>query len=163
MKKIIGIISLIVLVLAGCGNEAERGISTDPNEFPSDLQVLENGGTIETYDSETSFELDENSSDELVSDTPENDDEMNTNSSQNESNDSAETVVDQSELQNEEIPDDESAVILTLVLNTNSMKAHCPDCSSVDDMKPSNRQDFTGTVEEVIEMGYTACQRCHPF
>lgn len=48
------------------------------------------------------------------------------------------------------------------VLNTHTMKFHLPHCPSVDDIKPSNRKDFTGTREEVINMGYNPCGRCHP-
>ena len=50
----------------------------------------------------------------------------------------------------------------TYVLNTNSKKFHYPTCSSVDQMSSSNRQDFTGTRDEVIAMGYDPCKRCNP-
>lgn len=48
----------------------------------------------------------------------------------------------------------------TFVLNTSSMKYHDPYCSSVDDMKESNKRVFEGTREEVEAMGYQACKRC---
>lgn len=48
------------------------------------------------------------------------------------------------------------------VLNTNSHKFHYPDCPSVDQMKDSNKKYFTGTREEVIEMGYEPCGNCDP-
>lgn len=48
------------------------------------------------------------------------------------------------------------------VLNTNTMKFHTPSCSSVSRMKDGNRQDFTGTRQEVIDMGYSPCGKCHP-
>ena len=48
------------------------------------------------------------------------------------------------------------------VLNTNTEKFHYPSCSSVEDIKPSNRQDYCGTREEVIEMGFDPCKRCNP-
>ena len=48
------------------------------------------------------------------------------------------------------------------VLNTNSRKFHYPDCKSVRDMNPGNRQDFFGTREELIAMGYSPCKRCRP-
>lgn len=50
----------------------------------------------------------------------------------------------------------------TYVLNTNTKKFHYPSCSSVDQMSAKNRQDFTGTREQVIAMGYDACKRCNP-
>ncbi len=48
------------------------------------------------------------------------------------------------------------------VLNTNTHKFHYPDCSSVDQMKESNKLFYTGTREEVIAMGYDPCKRCKP-
>ena len=48
------------------------------------------------------------------------------------------------------------------VLNTNTKKFHYPSCSSADDIKKSNRKDYHGTREEVIDMGYEPCKRCHP-
>ena len=48
------------------------------------------------------------------------------------------------------------------VANKNTKKFHIPTCSSVEDMKPENRWDFTGTREEVIAMGYVPCKRCNP-
>lgn len=50
----------------------------------------------------------------------------------------------------------------TYVLNTNTMKFHYPTCSSVDDMKEKNKQIYTGSREEVINMGYVSCKRCNP-
>ena len=48
------------------------------------------------------------------------------------------------------------------VLNTNSKRFHLPGCSSVGEMKESNRDDFYGSREELLDMGYTPCGRCHP-
>ena len=50
----------------------------------------------------------------------------------------------------------------TYILNTNTKKFHYPSCSSVDQMSEKNRQEFTGTRDEVIAMGYDPCGRCHP-
>lgn len=50
----------------------------------------------------------------------------------------------------------------TYVLNTNTMKFHYPTCSSVDDMKEKNKQIYTGSREDVINMGYVPCKRCNP-
>ena len=47
------------------------------------------------------------------------------------------------------------------VLNRSSKKFHRPDCSSVDQMKESNKgwsQDRTA----LLDQGYSPCQRCHP-
>ena len=51
---------------------------------------------------------------------------------------------------------------ITYVLNTNTKKFHYPTCSSVDDMKEKNKQIYTGSREEVINMGYIPCKRCNP-
>lgn len=50
----------------------------------------------------------------------------------------------------------------TYILNTNTKKFHYPSCSSVDQMSDKNRQEFTGTRDEIIAMGYDPCGRCHP-
>ncbi len=49
----------------------------------------------------------------------------------------------------------------TYVLNTNSKKIHYASCSSVDDMKESNKA-FTNDYDQAIADGYTPCGRCKP-
>ncbi len=48
------------------------------------------------------------------------------------------------------------------VLNTNTRTYHLPACSSVEDMKEENREDYTGVKSELEEAGYKACGRCRP-
>ena len=48
------------------------------------------------------------------------------------------------------------------VLNHNTRKFHRPSCSSVEDIKPSNREDYFGSREALIEQGYVPCKRCRP-
>ena len=48
------------------------------------------------------------------------------------------------------------------ILNTKSQKFHLPECSSVDDMSESNKKEYYGTREELIEQGYEPCGNCHP-
>ena len=48
------------------------------------------------------------------------------------------------------------------ILNTNTGKFHKPSCSSVDQMKESNKQPYTGLREDVIAQGYSPCGRCNP-
>lgn len=50
----------------------------------------------------------------------------------------------------------------TYILNTNTKKFHIPSCSSVKQMKDSNKQEYTGSREDVISMGYDPCKRCYP-
>lgn len=123
VRRIIGIL-IVSFMLVGCGNEVSRGMSTNPDEFPEDLQVLE---------------IDATPTPTIVPET-----ETNVSVSSNE------TVEQQ---------DDE----ITLILNTGTMKAHKPDCSSVKDIKPENSKEYIGTVDEVVKEGYQACKKCHPF
>jgi len=51
---------------------------------------------------------------------------------------------------------------ITYVLNTNTYKFHYPSCASVQQMKPKNRWDYTGTRDEIIKMGYVPCKKCNP-
>lgn len=48
------------------------------------------------------------------------------------------------------------------ILNTNTKKFHYPSCSSVDDMKEKNKQEFYGTRDEAVAQGYSPCGRCKP-
>ena len=62
----------------------------------------------------------------------------------------------------EETEPNETEPKVTYVANTNTKKFHIPGCSSVTDMKESNKWNFTGTREELIEQGYEPCKRCKP-
>lgn len=48
------------------------------------------------------------------------------------------------------------------ILNTNTKKFHYPTCSSVNDMKEKNKQEFFGTRDETIALGYSPCGSCKP-
>ena len=50
---------------------------------------------------------------------------------------------------------------LAYVGNRNTRKFHHDSCSSVSQMKPSNRV-YIETREEAINNGYVPCQRCRP-
>ncbi|MDD6234373.1 MAG: DNA/RNA non-specific endonuclease [Lachnospiraceae bacterium] len=50
----------------------------------------------------------------------------------------------------------------TYVLNTNTMKFHMPDCSSVSKIKEKNKQIFKGNRDDIIAQGYTPCRQCNP-
>ena len=51
---------------------------------------------------------------------------------------------------------------LDYILNTNSMTFHYPSCGSAAKIKPSNRADFHGTREELVNRGYSPCGNCKP-
>ncbi len=59
-------------------------------------------------------------------------------------------------------PSDSTGRERPYVLNTNTHNFHYPDCSDVSRIKDKNRQDYTGTREEIIGMGYSPCGHCHP-
>lgn len=48
------------------------------------------------------------------------------------------------------------------VINTNTGKFHRPDCSSVEDIKPEKKKEYTGSREELTKQGYEPCGRCRP-
>lgn len=51
---------------------------------------------------------------------------------------------------------------ITYILNTSTHKFHLPDCAGAADIKEKNRQEYTGTRDELISDGYEPCGRCHP-
>lgn len=58
--------------------------------------------------------------------------------------------------------DESEKVAASYILNTNSKKFHYPTCSSVGQMKASNKQEYTGSRDDLIAKGYSPCGRCHP-
>lgn len=58
--------------------------------------------------------------------------------------------------------DDADGEVMDYVLNKNSKKFHLPDCSGATDMNAANRQEYTGTREDLISQGYEPCGRCKP-
>lgn len=56
----------------------------------------------------------------------------------------------------------QSDSVADYVVNRNSMKFHLPDCPSVEKMKESNREYFTGTRQELLERGCSPCGSCKP-
>ena len=48
------------------------------------------------------------------------------------------------------------------VLNTNTMKFHYPECSSVNQMKEKNKAYVVSSREELLQQGYAPCGNCHP-
>lgn len=48
------------------------------------------------------------------------------------------------------------------VANKNTGKFHYPYCSSVKQMKESNKLYFNGTRDELISKGYDPCKKCNP-
>lgn len=59
-------------------------------------------------------------------------------------------------------PTEKADTETTYILNTNTKKFHYPSCSSVDQMKESNKQEYTGSRDDLINQGYDPCGRCNP-
>lgn len=56
----------------------------------------------------------------------------------------------------------EKAEEVIFVINTNTKKFHRPGCGSVRDTKQQNRKETIETREELIDQGYSPCNRCNP-
>lgn len=65
-------------------------------------------------------------------------------------------------LSGEEPEEDGGVLEVTYVLNTNSMRFHRPDCPSVEEMKPQNREETGESRQELLDRGYTPCGQCDP-
>ena len=50
----------------------------------------------------------------------------------------------------------------TYIINTKTNKIHRPDCSAIKSMKGTNKEEFYGTKEELMNKGYTRCKTCNP-
>ena len=77
--------------------------------------------------------------------------------------DGYETVAPETESPTEEIPQDSGsseAQTQEFIINTNTKKFHLPGCSSGSQMAEHNKKDYTGTLKELIDMGYQPCKRC---
>lgn len=48
------------------------------------------------------------------------------------------------------------------ILNKNTKKIHLPTCYSVNQMKESNKEYYTGDIDDLIGRGYSRCGNCNP-
>ena len=62
----------------------------------------------------------------------------------------------------EDEPNNNIDTSASYILNKNTKKFHYPSCSSVDRMKESNKEYYTGSRDELINRGYDPCGNCHP-
>ena len=58
--------------------------------------------------------------------------------------------------------DSETGEISVYVLNISSKKFHLSSCSSVNSIKPENKQSYNGERSELIADGYSPCGSCNP-
>lgn len=59
-------------------------------------------------------------------------------------------------------PETEESTGTTYILNTNSHKFHLPGCSAAERISDKNREEYTGSREELIDEGYEPCKLCDP-
>lgn len=62
----------------------------------------------------------------------------------------------------DKINEQDNGEIKEYVLNTNSRKFHELSCKNADDIKPKNRQKYSGTRKSLTAMGYEPCGGCNP-
>ena len=48
------------------------------------------------------------------------------------------------------------------ILNVKNKKFHKPDCSATSNISSANKQDFTGTRDQLIAQGFSPCGICKP-
>lgn len=61
----------------------------------------------------------------------------------------------------EETDTQSESVGTTYIINTNTGKFHYPQCGSVGQMNDSNKEEYTGSRDDLIAQGYSPCKRCH--
>lgn len=52
--------------------------------------------------------------------------------------------------------------VFTYILNTNTKKFHDPSCGSVIQMEEENKQEYTGSRDDLTSQGYVPCKNCRP-
>lgn len=57
---------------------------------------------------------------------------------------------------------DDQSTVGTYIINTSTKKFHKPSCSSAKSMKDKNKKTYTGNRENLINNGYTPCEKCKP-
>ena len=57
-------------------------------------------------------------------------------------------------------PDDSDGAVY--VVNVKTGRFHLPTCGGVTNMDAKNREEITGSREDLLSMGYTACGQCKP-
>ncbi len=58
--------------------------------------------------------------------------------------------------------DDHQTQSASYILNKNTKKIHLPTCRSVDQMKESNKDYYTGNIDDLLDRGYSRCGNCNP-
>lgn len=142
---------MIVLLLTSCGSDINLGASMSGFNGTEEASPADEEGEESTDIEEYDYE---------AADTDNEEDEQ-TNSAQ-EHVDEEDGQADSVE---EQIIDNR---IVTVILNTNKdrKRIHLENKSCSNKIGKNNRQEWTGTADELIEYarkyGYVACGSCHP-
>ena len=59
-------------------------------------------------------------------------------------------------------PSSAASEVSVYVLNTGNGKFHLPSCASAKDIKPANRQTYSGERQALLDQGYSPCKSCNP-
>ena len=145
-------LSVIVLLITGCGSDINLGASmselNEPDEASATVEDYDESAEAEEYDNESADADDEE--DEHVE------------SAEEQITDEEDKQADSAE---EQVADDR---IVTVILNTNKdrKRIHIPGTSCANQIHEENYLEWTGTESELVEYakehGYVACGRCHP-
>lgn len=57
---------------------------------------------------------------------------------------------------------DDQSTVGTYIVNTSTKKFHKTTCSSAQSMKEKNKKTYTGNRENLINNGYSPCEKCKP-
>ncbi|MBR6403741.1 MAG: DNA/RNA non-specific endonuclease [Eubacterium sp.] len=57
---------------------------------------------------------------------------------------------------------EDEANVCDYIVNTKSGKIHLPSCSGVQKMAEHNKMYYSGTIDELKQMGYVPCKLCNP-
>lgn len=68
----------------------------------------------------------------------------------------------ETEAKTEETPEETPDETGTYILNTNTMKFHDPSCAGVADISERNKEEYTGSRDDLIRQGYEPCGSCNP-
>ena len=130
--------------------------ATEITEAPTEKENTEEPAETETEKS--TEESEESQTEEPTEEPTEESEKAETEESAEDPSESEEPETEES---TEEVPENEENK-RTYILNTNTKKFHYPWCDSVNRMKDKNKQEYTGTREEIINMGYDPCKNCNP-
>lgn len=161
MKNKLLILITLFLFLTACGNSSHMDTAitpatTLPSSAPADRLIPDASQPSDSYFADTEATIMETTvPDTLVQKTSIPETTI------------PETSVPETSVPETTVPETESPTAAPVrqhdyVLNKNTKKFHYPTCTSVKDIKPSNRQDYTGTHDEVVNMGYVPCKKCNP-